>query len=136
MTLTKTTEYALRTLRHMSHREHAVFSADLLHRELKIPKKYLQRLLTDLSKSRLLRSVRGRKGGFILARSTEQITLAEIIDAVEGFNAGERCFFGFERCVLDRPCAMHEVWTRTQNSLVLALSTTRLSDLVDHAQPG
>lgn len=42
MTLAKTTEYALRTLRHMSHREHAVFSADLLHRELKIPKKYLQ----------------------------------------------------------------------------------------------
>jgi len=43
MKLAKTTEYALRTLRHMSHREHAVFSADLLHRELKIPKKYLHR---------------------------------------------------------------------------------------------
>ena len=130
MTLTKTTEYALRTLRHMSDQEQTILSAEVLHRDLKIPKKYLQRLLTDLSKSGLLRSVRGRKGGFALARKTTEITLADIVEAVEGLQKSPRCFFGFDRCALDSPCAMHEVWSRTQESLVAVLSSTHLSDVI------
>jgi DNA-binding IscR family transcriptional regulator len=50
MTLSKTTEYALRILTLMAAENEKKFSSLYIHSELKIPKKYLQRLLTDLSK--------------------------------------------------------------------------------------
>lgn len=129
MTFTRTTEYALRTLGYMASREHELLSADELHAALRIPKKYLQRLLTDLTRSTLLKSVRGRNGGFMLSRPTQDITLAEIVHAVEGSRHTPECFFGFAKCALDVPCAMHEVWVRSQRTVRDALQTTRLADI-------
>lgn len=129
MTFTRTTEYALRTLGYMASRESEMLSADELHAKLKIPKKYLQRLLTDLKRSGLLKSVRGRNGGFTLSRRTRDITLAEIIYAVEGARTRPECFFGFAKCALDAPCAMHDVWMRSQNTVREALQSTHLADI-------
>ena len=129
MTFTRTTEYALRALGYMASREGEMLSADQLHAKLKIPKKYLQRLLTDLKRSGLLKSERGRNGGFTLSRRTADITLAEIVHAVEGTRQRPECFFGFAKCALDAPCAMHDVWMRSQNTVREALHTTRLADI-------
>jgi Rrf2 family protein len=113
----------------MASRDGEMLSADELHAKLKIPKKYLQRLLTDLKRSGLLKSVRGRNGGFVLSRRTRDITLAEIVHAVEGARTRPECFFGFAKCALDVPCAMHEVWMRSQGTVNEALRTTRLADI-------
>jgi Rrf2 family protein len=107
-----------------------LYSAKVLHRQLKIPRKYLQGLLTDLTKRGLIRSVRGRNGGYIFARSIKKITLAQVIDAVDGFKATPSCFFGFEKCPLNNLCAMHHVWASTQEELIATLAKTRLSDLL------
>jgi Rrf2 family transcriptional regulator, iron-sulfur cluster assembly transcription factor len=128
--LSQTTEYALRTLAWMSQDERATYSSTVLHRRLGIPQKYLQRLLTDLTKSGLLKSVRGRSGGYAFARSTKRIYLAQIIDAVEGFARTPSCLFGFKECPLGKPCAMHDLWSGSQLTLIRALSTTSLADLV------
>lgn len=129
MTFTRTTEYALRTLGYMASRENELLSADELHARLKIPKKYLQRLLTDLTRSGLLKSARGRNGGFSLSRKTKDIRLAEIVHAVEGARTRPECFFGFATCALDAPCAMHDVWVRSQKTVRDALQSTRLADI-------
>jgi len=105
-----------------------------LHKELKIPKKYLQRLLTDLSKSGLIRSIQGRSGGFLLARKADKIRISEIIDAVEGFRKEPGCFFGFDTCALDNPCSMHDIWTRSQKDFINMLNKTRLSDLINKSK--
>ena len=134
MTFSKTTEYALRVLALMGGDDKKIHSSLEIHKKLKIPKKYLQRLLTDLSKSDLIKSIQGRSGGFILARKTEKIKISEIIDAVEGFKKKPTCFFGFEKCALDNPCAMHDVWTRSQKDLINILNKTRLSDLINKSK--
>jgi Rrf2 family protein len=130
MILTQTTEYALRTLALMSQDERATYSSTVLHRRLGIPRKYLQRLLTDLVRSGLLRSTRGRAGGYALARGVRRITLAQIVDAVEGFAAKPSCLFGFRVCPLDNPCALHDLWVSSQREQIALLARTRLSDLV------
>ena len=79
MNFTKTTEYALRILGYMSLQEAELHTADQLNEHLHIPKKYLQRILTDLTKSGFLKSMKGRNGGFIFERSPDQIFLSEII---------------------------------------------------------
>lgn len=129
MTFTKTTEYALRALTLMAEKPDELFSADQLHKELKIPKKYLGRLLTDLSHVKLIESVRGKYGGYRLGRSSSKIFLSEIIEAVEGFNPEPTCFFGFGDCVRQTPCAMHDVWAKNQMSMIKTLSTMKLSQL-------
>jgi len=101
-----------------------------LHRELKIPQKYLQRLLTSLSKRELIRSVRGRHGGFVLALPARRIALADIIEAVEGFDRQPQCLFGFAGCRLEQPCAMHERWARHQRAVVRTLTRATLADVV------
>ncbi len=129
MTLSKTTEYALRILSFMANEPNKIYTSLELHKALKIPKKYLQRLLTDLSKNGLIKSIQGRKGGFVFAKKIEKICLADIIEATEGLDTALSCFFGFGECVLEKPCAMHDVWMSTQKTLLEALKTTRLLDV-------
>lgn len=130
MTLSKTTEYALRTLAFMARSPGNMLSCSSLHRSLRISEKYLQRILTDLTKHGIIISGRGRNGGYRLGRSSGEITLAEVITATEGLEAHSRCFFGFESCPLDNPCAMHEFWSKNQAEVLQTLKRTRLSDLV------
>lgn len=131
MTLSKTTEYALRVLTLMASDTDKVYTSAYLHGKLKIPKKYLQRLLTDLSKNGLITSIQGRSGGFVFAKKIEKIFISDIIEAVEGFKKEPSCFFGFEKCALENPCAMHEVWSKSQHDLIKVLSSTRLVDLIN-----
>ncbi len=131
MTLTKTTEYALKTLSFMAKDEKKMFSSEVLYKNLEIPKKYLQRLLTDLSKSGLIKSIRGRNGGYIFARSIKKIYISDIIDAVEGFNHTPSCLFGLIECALDNPCAMHDLWSNSQQTIIKALLSTRLVDVIN-----
>jgi Rrf2 family transcriptional regulator, iron-sulfur cluster assembly transcription factor len=129
MTLSKTTEYVLRILAFMSQDTEKMYSSAQLHKELNIPKKYLQRLLTDLSKSKLIKSIQGRSGGFVFAKKIDKIYLSDIINAVEGFSIEPSCFFGFDKCALDNPCAMHDVWVKSQEELIKVLRKTSLKDL-------
>ena len=129
MNFTKTTEYALRILGYMSLQEAELHTADQLSERLHISKKYLQRILTDLSKSGFLKSIKGRNGGFIFERSPEQIFLSEIIAITEGVNWEPKCLFGFGECAFENACAMHEIWCDTHHSLVAMLKNTRLTDL-------
>jgi len=134
MTFSKTTEYALRTLAFMSLSPRQALSSAHLHRELRIPKKYLQRLLTDLARNGLIRSIRGRNGGYVIARNLRKIALVDIVDAVEGFDRVQRCFFGFPECPVENPCAMHDVWTRHRRAFAKTLTSTTLADILPPAK--
>lgn len=130
MRFSKTTEYALRTLAFMSSVPREPLSSERLHRELGIPRKYLKRLLTDLARRGLTRSIRGRTGGYVLARRLGAIKLADIVDAVEGLERTPRCFFGLGVCLAARPCVMHSRWVRHHRSLIDTLTRTSLADIV------
>lgn len=130
MEFTKTTAYAFRVLSVMAEKPGELMSADYLHKEAEIPKKYLQRLLTDLSKRGLVESTRGKFGGFRLAKSSKAILLSEVVEAVEGFRKEPTCFFGFGKCINVTPCAMHDTWVKSQSDLIRLLSTTYLSEII------
>lgn len=130
MKFSRTTEYALRVMAALAREPRQPHSSFALHRELRIPQKYLQRLLTTLSKRALIRSVRGRTGGFVLALPARRIALADVIEAVEGFERQPQCLFGFAECRLDQPCAMHERWARHQRAVIKTLTKATLADVV------
>ncbi len=134
MNLKKTTEYALSVLAFMATRNQKMYAAELLHQELKIPRQYLRRLLTDLSKKGFIISTRGRSGGFVFARDMSTINIAQVIDAMEGADAMNTCLLGFTACIAGQPCVMHDLWTESRLKMIETLTKTTLSDLNENYQ--
>ena len=131
MILTKTTEYAVRVLTFMASKKHEQqsFSATYLHQELGIPYKYLTRLLTDLAKQDLLLSIRGRGGGFFIEKQLNEITLSQIVEAVEGMDSFNACILGFKECSSENPCALHFIWEENKKNFIKMLEETTLEDI-------
>lgn len=129
MRLSKTTEYALSVLAFMATRNQKMYAAELLHQELKIPRQYLRRLMTDLSKKGFIVSTRGRSGGFVFARDISTINIAQVIDAMEGVDAMNTCLLGFTACIAGHPCVMHDLWTESRSKMIETLTKTTLADL-------
>lgn len=129
MFLNRTTKYAISLLAYMVNDPDAVYSAEFLHKELNIPRRYLRLLMTDLSKHGYIASLRGRNGGFKLGADTGKKSIAEIIDTIEGLENYHTCFFGIKHCVNGKPCAMHDTWNATRDQLMKTLSETNLQEL-------
>ena len=126
---TKTTKYAIRILFFMANDIKKVYSTKYLQERLQIPMKYLCKLMTDLSKKGLVKSIQGRSGGFVLAKKPSEILLSDIIDATEGMSKFDECILGFENCNDKNPCALHNIWTQIKQTLIPILKTTSLNDL-------
>jgi len=131
MILNKTTEYALTVLGFMATRNQEIYSAEYLYNELKIPRRYLRRLLTDLSKLGFIKSSSGRSGGFEFAKDLSEINFLTIINALEGAEALTTCLLGFKCCIVDKPCVMHNAWTEARSKMIETLTQTTLADLKD-----
>lgn len=102
-----------------------------------LPESYLAKIFQDLAKEGLIRSHRGAKGGFSLARSPDEITLKDIIEAIEGPIALSRCLSPSEACERQSSCSLHPVLAKAQQALLKMLDGTTLSDLArpDGARP-
>ena len=86
-----------------------------LTKRLDIPYHFLAKILQDLVKTGLIKSVRGTGGGFVLARQPEQITLREIVEAIEGPIMPNTCLMGEGVCSFQKTCTVHPVWRRLQS---------------------
>ncbi len=94
-----------------------------------LPESYLSKIFQDLAKDGLVRSHRGAKGGFSLARPAEEITLRQVIEAIEGPIAVSRCLSASESCDSETTCPMRPVLAEAQVQLVAVLDRTTLKDL-------
>src|SRR5512133_3388362 len=107
----------------------------------RLPLSYLEHLVAKLRQAGLVTSTRGAHGGYQLARPAEQITMDEVVEALEGQIAPMECFYEApEGKVLcshetdgDRACATKLLWTRVQGGVTKALSGTSLAELVEFA---
>jgi Rrf2 family transcriptional regulator, cysteine metabolism repressor len=103
-----------------------------------LPLAYLEHLVARLRKAGLVDSRRGSRGGYLLARSPEQITMAEVVEALEGSIAPIECISegpdGSIVCAreadLSHGCPTKLLWTRVRLSIVRTLQETTLADLV------
>ncbi|HEX3692619.1 MAG TPA: Rrf2 family transcriptional regulator [Solirubrobacteraceae bacterium] len=103
-----------------------------------LPLAYLEHLVARLRKAGLIDSRRGSRGGYMLARPAEQITTAEIVEALEGSIAPIECISqgpdGTIVCAResdpDHVCPTKLLWTKVRFAIVGALQNTTLADLV------
>jgi Rrf2 family transcriptional regulator, cysteine metabolism repressor len=138
-------EYGVRVMIQLGRRHGAgpVSLAEVAESE-QLPLAYLEQLISRLRKAELVNSTRGAHGGYELARAPEKITMAQVVEALEGTLAPMQCLTDpVTHRVLcnhefdaDESCATKLLWTRVQGSVNRALEQTTLAELVTFAERG
>jgi Rrf2 family protein len=107
-----------------------------------LPLAYLEQLVSRLRKADLVSSTRGAHGGYELSRDPTEITMAEVVQALEGSLIPMQCFdeLGGTRVLCNHlddgfeNCATKVLWTRVQGGITRALEQTTLAELADFAE--
>jgi len=94
-----------------------------------LPKHFVAKIFQELVRKGLLVSAKGRGGGFALARKPGQITLFEIVAAVDGTEKLEHCVVGMAKCDDQQPCPQHDQWKAIRNQLRKFLTDTTLEKM-------
>jgi Rrf2 family protein len=110
------TDYAIRCIYYLSERDKIVM-VDEISREMHIPKSFLAKILQRLSKAGIVTSYVGVKGGFNLAKTPGQISLYDIIVAIEGPVALNKCTVNKRSCSLSRTCKVHPIWVNIRDEI-------------------
>jgi Rrf2 family protein len=100
-----------------------------LTKKVQIPYHFLAKILQDLTYKGLLVSQKGPTGGFALAKSSKQITLFDIVDAIDGSGFTQNCVLGFPECSGKNPCAVHEKWGPMREELRLMLVSKSIAQM-------
>ena len=111
----------------------------------RLPLAYLEQVVARLKRAELVMSARGAHGGYWLARPAEQITMDEVVQALEGAIAPMECFLTetTERVLCSHPpstegehqhCATKLLWMRVQGGIARSLQTTTLAELVEFSR--
>ena len=123
-------EYALQAVMYIALKdEREMVSIKDLTDTLHIPFHFLAKILQDLTHKGLLVSQKGPAGGFGLARSAQRITLLQIIEAIDGDSFMHNCVLGFSKCSQENPCALHEQWSKSRDSIVSMLTSKSIAEM-------
>ena len=97
-----------------------------------ISERYLEQLMVPLKKKKLIVSQRGAKGGYRLARPADEISIGDILRALEGnLNPVDCKVFMEEDCEVENDCIMRFVWNRISEGINRAVDSLYLQDLVE-----
>jgi Rrf2 family protein len=103
---------------------------DIANRQ-KVSPKYLDHILSSLRKADLVKNIRGRFGGYLLTRPAAQISMKELIQAVEGSLAPVECVDKPEKCSQNLSCPTRDVWIILKGIIEESLESITIQDLIE-----
>jgi Rrf2 family protein len=95
----------------------------------RIPTQFLWKILQNLTRRKLVRSFKGARGGYELARPAERVTIEDIVSATDESGVTQDCVLGLEICSEEKPCPLHHTWKEIRERLTAMLEQTTLADL-------
>ncbi len=130
MQLTREADYGIRSVLYLSRQPYKKVSfVNEISEEYKIPRSLLAKILQKLVKAKIVRSYRGVKGGFSLARQAREITVLDVLEAIEGKLALNICVSEKKKCTFSKHCPSHILWMNVQSRVVDALKKANFDDL-------
>lgn len=132
----RNTEYAIRALVHLAANPEKVVSAWEIAESQDVPAGFLQKILQKFVKLGIVTSHRGAQGGFSLAKGPDQVTLLEIVEAMQGQLAMNRCFLGRDGCSRAAGCSLKQNWLQMEQQIAGHMGGITLQDLVDQIKAG
>lgn len=132
MEISRRTDYGVRVILDLASlpKTQRTSTGEIAHRQ-KIPGPFLAKIISQLSLAGLLTTHRGAGGGVTLARPASQISLLQVIEALEGPVRLNRCLIESEACPQNSHCPVHDIWAKAQDGLTSLLAVTTFDDLAD-----
>jgi len=129
--LPKTSIYALRAVLYMTStgKKHKFVPLKRISEDLNISFHFLTKIFQILSRNGLMMSYRGPNGGVALAKPSSEISLIEIITALEGTEFFEGCILALPRCGDEAPCPLHDYWRKMREELKDMFEQTSVDEL-------
>ncbi|HMZ08599.1 MAG TPA: Rrf2 family transcriptional regulator [Anaerolineales bacterium] len=134
MQITRQADYAVRAVLHLARTGETRTATSAIAEEQKIPPSFLAKIISQLSIAGLLHTSRGARGGVTLAREPKDITLLEVIEAIDGPIQLNECVGETGACSFDDKCPLRPVWCDAQEQLVGRLKGTNFADMISQGQ--
>jgi Rrf2 family protein len=135
MQITRQADYAVRAVLYLARlgdNERAATST--IAEEQRIPPSFLAKIISQLSIAGLLHTSRGARGGVTLARDPKDISLLEVIEAIDGPIQLNECVGDDTVCSFDDDCPLRSVWCDAQEMLVRRLKGTHFAYLLERSK--
>ena len=134
MQITRQADYALRAVIYLSRLEADERAAtSQIAQEQNIPPSFLAKIVSQLSVAGLLQTSRGARGGVSLARSPENITVLDVVEAIDGPIMLNECVGSSGVCIFGDGCPLKPIWCDTQTSLVSKLRGITFHQIIQNA---
>jgi Rrf2 family protein len=130
MQVSRTLDYAVRSLIYMGNHENPRIGMREISEAQHIPQNYLAKIMRRLVERGLIRSMVGPEGGYFLRKDPKDINLRHIYEAVEGEIRVIDCMDQDEVCALYENCTQLPVWDKLKVSMIKLLENTSLEDLL------
>lgn len=134
MILSKSCIYGIQSAIYVAaHDADGYVSINQIASELQISFHFLTKVLQQLTQEGIMNSYRGPRGGVALAKNKADISLYELIEAIDGTEIFTECMLGLPGCGVAEPCPAHDHWTRLRVELTGIAKRLSLKDLGDKA---
>lgn len=131
MQITRQADYAARAILYLARTGNGKrISTNQVAKDQNIPLSFLAKIISQLSIAGLLQTSRGASGGVALARKPENITLLDVIQAIDGPIQLNDCVVQEDVCCFQENCSMRLVWCEAQNDLITRLKSTTFAKLI------
>ena len=129
MRLTQFSDYALRTLMYAASTRNRLITIEETAKTYRISRAHLMKVVNMLTRAGFIKAVRGRSGGFTLARPPEDINLGAVIRATEPDFALVECFATGSQCIITQRCRLPNVLNEALHAFVDTLDRYTLADI-------
>jgi Rrf2 family protein len=130
MQITRQADYAIRAIRYLAKQSpDDRVATSKVAKEMQIPPSFLAKIISQLSIAGLLKTSRGARGGVSLARQPKDISVLDVVEAIDGPILLNECVGSNNPCVFQDDCLVHPIWLEVQEDLVKRLGETRFDVL-------
>jgi Rrf2 family protein len=130
MQITRQADYAIRAVRYLATQgPSARVATSTVAKEMQIPPSFLAKIISQLSIAGLLHTSRGARGGVTLAREAKDISLLDVVEAIDGPIMLNQCVGNLDDCPFIDDCLVHPIWMETQKQLVSRLRDVKFDRL-------
>ncbi len=128
--ITRDTDYAIRAISFMAKKKKKIVSVSELVRTLKIPRPFLRKILQILNKNQILKSIKGKAGGFMLGLSPNKIYLVDLMRIFQGSLKLNKCIFKKKICPNIKTCKLKKQLDNIQKYVISELKTITIAHLI------
>jgi Rrf2 family protein len=136
MQITRQADYALRAMLYLAQLEPNKRAAtSQIAEDQHIPPSFLAKIISQLSIAGLIHTSRGARGGVSLARTAEEVSVLEVVEAIDGPISLNECTEDPSACSFGEDCPLRPLWCDTQSELIKRLRKTSFAEFVTKPEP-